>query len=364
MVGAVLLAACSGPSTSEKAPTVVSQNAAPTASASAATAGKDTLQTFYAGTLGGKLAVRLCLVPFDTTVYGDYYYEPRSGSGIALLGERRPSGQWRLREFTNQKHPDRPTAEFLLALQPDGSLAGTWRTLPPARPRQLPVTLLPYTPPPAADCRVRITSPDSEELAITVPSAAVSQMLRVQLRMLVADDNGDPGTQMLTAEYTDNCLLSVLLHSEMVGASVTPGVTHSVYDLRTGDGILVEGEIDPKKVPALVAEANRRLQVQLQHFLNDYSNQEGESGGLLEEDVAGLREQRYTRATFDAYNGSYLLDDSVRFAFPVQYEAMSSFISKMYTDAFAPAFSFAEIQPYLLPNSPLRRLAPASHAGR
>ncbi|MBJ6107969.1 hypothetical protein JAO73_03025 [Hymenobacter sp. BT523] len=345
----------------EKAPAAASQGAAPAASATAAApTSKDSLQTFYAGTVGGTLAVRLCLLPVDTTVYGDYFYGAR-GRGIALLGQHRPNGPLRLQEFTNPRHPDRPTAEFRLTAQPDGSLAGTWRTLPPACPRQLTVLLQPYTPPPAADCRVRVANADSGELAITVPDAAVTQLLRVQLRQLVADDTGDAGTQMLTAEYTDNCLLSVLLHSEMVGASVTPGVTHSVYDLRTGEGILVEGEIDPQKVPALVAEANRRLQAQLQHFINDYTDKEGEGGGWLEEDVAGLREQRYTRATFDEYNGSYLLDDSVRFAFPVRYDAMNSFVAKMYTDAFAPAFSFAEIQPYLLPNSPLRRLAPAAH---
>ena len=79
----------------------------------------------------------------------------------------------------------------------------------------------------------------------------------------------------------------------------------------------------------------------------------------MEEDVAGLRGQQYTRATFDAYNGGYLLDDSVRLVFPMQYEAMSSFVSKMYTDAFSAPFSFAEIQSYLRPRSPLRRLAAA-----
>ncbi|MFD2718910.1 hypothetical protein ACFST9_09300 [Hymenobacter monticola] len=356
--GWALLAACSGPGTSEKAPAKAEAEvaaAAPAAPAPAPT--KKDLQTFYAGTLGGKLAVRLCLLPADTVVAGDYYYEPR-GAGIALLGQHEPGGRLRLREFTNKKHPDRPTAEFLLVTAaPDGSLAGTWRTLPPARPRQLAVTLRPYAPPPGADCRVRITNAEDGDPTITVPDAAVTQLLRVQLRRLVAEDSGDPGTQMLTAEYADNCLLSIMLHSEMVGANVTPGISHSVYDLRTGEGISIESEIDPKKVPALVAEANRRLQAQLQRFINDNKAEEGEGGILQEEDVAGLRQQQYTRATFDAYYGSYLLNDSVRFDFPIEYEYMNSFVSKMYTNAFAAPFSFAEIQPYLLPNSPLRRLA-------
>jgi hypothetical protein len=156
-----------------------------------------------------------------------------------------------------------------------------------------------------------------------------------------------------------------MLHSEMVGASVTPGISHSVYNLRDGSGIAVETEIDPRKVPALVAEANRRLQAQLLRYINENKAETGDGGILQDEDVAGLREQQYTRATFEAYNGSYLTDDSVRLAFPVQYESMNSFVSKMYTDAFSAAFSFAEIQPYLLPNSPLRRLAPAAvPAGR
>ena len=39
---------------------------------------------YYAGTLGGKLAVRLYLLPVDTAVYGDYYYGAH-GAGLALL---------------------------------------------------------------------------------------------------------------------------------------------------------------------------------------------------------------------------------------------------------------------------------------
>ncbi|MDO7851228.1 hypothetical protein [Hymenobacter convexus] len=361
--GWALLVACSGPSTPEKAPVTAGPEAAPTTPAATAAPGKAELQTYYAGTLGGKLAVRLCLLPVDTAVYGDYYYEPR-GAGLALLGARLPTGQLRLREFGSRKHPDRPTAEFLLTPAPDGTLAGTWRTLPPARPRQLAVALQPYTPPPVADCRVRTVGADSGELTITLPDAAVTQLLRVQLRRLVAEDSGDPGTQMLTVDYADNCLLSIMLHSEMVGASVTPGVSHSVFDLRTGEGIAIEDEIDPRKVPALVAEANRRLQAQLQRYIKDNKAEEGDGGILQEEDVAGLRQQQYTRATFDAYYGSYLLDDSVRFNFPIEYEYMNSFVSKMYTNAFAAPFSFAEIQPYLLPNSPLRRLTPAAKPSR
>ncbi|MCI1187836.1 hypothetical protein MON38_10430 [Hymenobacter sp. DH14] len=357
--GWALLAACSSPSAPEKTPAAAGPATAPAApAATAAKPEKAGLQTYYAGTLGNKLAVHLCLLPVDTAVYGDYYYGTH-GAGLALLGQRLPTGQLRLREFASKAHPDRPTAEFLLVPAPDGSLAGTWRTLPPARPRQLAVALRAYTPPPVAGCRVRVANADSGEPTITVPDAAITQLLRVQLRRLVAEDGGDPGTQMLTAEYADNCLLSIMLHSEMVGASVTPGVSHSVFDLRTGEGLAIENEIDPRQVPALVAEANRRLQAQLRRYIDENKAETGDGGVLMEEDVAGLRAQQYTRATFEAYNGSYLLDDSVRLAFPVQYEAMNSFVSKMYTDAFAAAFSFAEIQPYLRPDSPLRRLAPA-----
>jgi hypothetical protein len=362
---ALLVGACSSPSTSAPPAATPSLGRVPARPQAPAPARSLALQTYYAGTLADKLAVHVCLLATDSTVYGDYYYA-RPAAGLALLGKRLPSGELRLREFANSAHPERPTAEFRLRLAPDGSLTGTWRTLPPARPRELPVQLHPYQPSYSTECHVQIADSASGEPQVRVANAAVTQLLRLQLRKLVAEDTGDPGTQSLEIEYADQCLLSVVLRDEMVGASVTPGVAHYIFDLCTGNEVVLQAEIDPKRVPALVAEANRRLQTQLRHFIDDNSSDTGQGGILQPEDVAGLRQQVYNRASFESYQGASLSADSVRFACGVEYEAMNSFVAKSYTDAFAPAFSFAEIQSYLLPNSPLRRLAtpetaPAGH---
>lgn len=363
---AILMGACASPATSEQPPAATPSLSRVLARPQATVpASALALQTYYVGTLAGKLAVHMCVLATDTTVYGDYYYA-RPAAGLTLLGKRLPSGELRLREFANSAHPARPTAEFQLRLAPDGSLAGTWRTLPPARPRELAVELHPYQPAYPTECHVQITDATSGEPQVRVADAAVTQLLRLQLRKLVAEDTGDPGTQSLEIEYTDQCLLSVVLRDEMVGASVTPGVAHYLFDLCTGNEVVLQAEIDPKRVPALVAEANRRLQTQLGHFIHDNSSADGQEGILQPEDVAGLRQQVYNRASFESYQGASLSADSVRFACGVEYEAMNSFIAKSYTDAFAPAFSFAEIQSYLLPTSPLRRLAtpetaPAGH---
>ena len=48
------------------------------------------MQTYYAGSLGDKLTVHVCLLPVDTTVYGNYYYGAH-GAGLAIEAEIAPA---------------------------------------------------------------------------------------------------------------------------------------------------------------------------------------------------------------------------------------------------------------------------------
>jgi hypothetical protein len=49
-------------------------------------------------------------------------------------------------------------------------------------------------------------------------------------------------------------------------------------------------------------------------------------------------------------------DGSVSFPYQVSYDLLSDFIAKDYNGRFGPNFNFEELQAYLRPASPLRRL--------
>jgi hypothetical protein len=51
-----------------------------------------------------------------------------------------------------------------------------------------------------------------------------------------------------------------------------------------------------------------------------------------------------------------VLDGFVSFPYQVNYELLSDFIAKDYNGRFGPDFTFDELQAYLRPTSPLRRL--------
>jgi hypothetical protein len=51
-----------------------------------------------------------------------------------------------------------------------------------------------------------------------------------------------------------------------------------------------------------------------------------------------------------------VLDGFVSFPYQVSYELLSDFIAKDYNGRFGPDFTFEELQAYLRPMSPLRRL--------
>lgn len=330
--GLLLLAACTSSSSSEEKSVVTPAAAvAPTA-----IAGPARLGYFYQGTLAGRLAVHFYLLPAGAPqVYGQYRYAGRAGA-VSLVGRRQAHGQLVLREHTNADNPQRPTAEFRLALLADGSLTGTWQTLPPARAR-LPGPV--------------ITGLNSDLPIITVADTAVTQQVRRQMRQMLTDDTGDAGTQSWQMDYADNCLLSLNVTSEMQGASVTQGNQSYVPDLRTGLPLTVETQVVPARQAALQVVANQRLR----RAIDGYIRSELANGDTIDaDDVAGLRQQTLH---FKAINPTaYLADDSVYFPIQVEYETLSSFTAKMYHDMFAATFSFQEIQPYLMPSSPLRRL--------
>lgn len=312
------------------------------------------LAYFYSGTLAGKLRVHLYLLPEGhARLYGHYRYEGRTGA-IGLLGQHRADGQLVLREYTDEAAPQRATAEFRLVPQADGSYAGTWHVLSHGRPRQLAVVLRPETPP-VPNCQTPvITNLTSDVPIITVPDTAATQKLRAQLNAMLTSDEGDPGTMSWVVDYATDCLLSLNVTSEMQDASVTQGNQRYVVDLRTGGPVTIEAELLPARIGALQAQANERLRRRIEGFISDWNNN---NESFPPEDAAGLRAQRLDlgKATNPT---AYLAGDSVYFPIEVEYPEMSNFISKAYHDNFAPAFSFEEIQPYLLPNSPLRRLAP------
>lgn len=165
-------------------------------------------------------------------LYGQYRYEGRS-KAIGLTGQRRANGEVLLREYTTEAS-QRPTAEFRLALQADGSLAGTWQTLPPARPRHFAATWRPESLP-APNCQLPTSTGQNTDVpVILVADTSVDQKLRHQLKGMLTSDEGDPGTMSWLVDYANNCLLSLHVASEVTGASVTQGNQRYLVDLRTG----------------------------------------------------------------------------------------------------------------------------------
>jgi hypothetical protein len=349
----LLLTACTSSTSSEESQKETAVEETLPAATPATRVAPGRLAYFYSGTLAGKLRVHFYLLPEgNARLYGQYRYEGRTGA-IGLTGQRKVNGQLVLREYTNEAQPQHPTAEFRLVLQADGSLVGTWHTLSATRPRQLAVVLQPEAAP-ASGCQGPvITNLTSDVPIITVADTAATQKLREQMNSMMASDDGDPGTLSWLVDYADNCLLGLKVTSEVEGASVTQGNQRYVVDLRTGSSLTLASELLPARQAAFQAEANRRLQRLIEGFIREWGTN---NEPFPAEDATSLRAQRLDLRS--ASNPSaYLAGDSVYFPIEVEYPDMSNFLSKTYHDAFAPAFSFDEIQPYLVPGSPLRRLA-------
>jgi hypothetical protein len=177
--------------------------------------------------------------------------------------------------------------------------------------------------------------------------AAIARTLKGEL----ADIGGDSGTQACQVSYFGHNLLGVHLSSEMVGASVHAAYSSQTLDLCTGQPVYFINELDARRKAAFQVEANWRLHQQIEDYIKERGPQ-SKAPLLSDDDVAGLREQEFV------LNPEQLAvsDGLVSFPYQVSYELLSDFIAKDYNGQFGPDFTFEELQAYLRPTSPLRRL--------
>jgi hypothetical protein len=335
-------------------------------------------QLYYAGTIG-ELAIwlRLRPLPGDTVEQGSYYYLSRGGE-LQLRGRRPAAGAWVLRESVaaaGAKTPAAFTGSFTLKPAADGTLQGTWRDAQGRR--SLPVTLRPYQAPAdapfeAARISYRRELGEFKVPVVTVPDAAVTKQLRawftleyvtggmtraelqrVRAEQQRGESGGYSGPENYTVSYNGFGLLSLNWYDEMVGANVTGRVQYATLDLRTGRGLSLTNEIRPELLPRFIAACDSSLQRQIRDYLG---NNRGFGSENMAEDLAGLRQQHVTLDKAEVAD-LILLEDAVALTYQVEYDGMSNFMSKNWNGNFAPTITVAELQPYLKPGSPLRRLA-------
>ncbi|MVN75187.1 hypothetical protein GO988_02505 [Hymenobacter sp. HMF4947] len=177
--------------------------------------------------------------------------------------------------------------------------------------------------------------------------AVIARVLRGELAAI----DGDAGTQACEVSYFGHNLLGLHLSSEMVGASVHASYSSQTLDLCTGQPVYFPNELDTRREAAFQLEANWRLHQQIEEYIEERGPQSKEPL-LSEDDVAGLREQEFV---LDPEQLA-VVDGFVSFPYQVSYELLSDFIAKDYNGRFGPDFTFEELQAYLRPASPLRRL--------
>jgi len=79
----------------------------------------------------------------------------------------------------------------------------------------------------------------------------------------------------------------------MQGTSIHCSVRWTTFDACTGYKLLAIDELDPGRIAAFLAQANRRLHQELQAYITERGPQ-GLNSLLSEADVAGLRRQEFT----------------------------------------------------------------------
>lgn len=329
----------------------------------------------YAGTIGEYAVwLRLRPLPGDTAWAGSYYYLRRGGE-LQLRGRRTAAGAWQLRESVaaGAKTPAVTTGSFTLKPAANGTLQGSWHDAKGRR--SLPVTLRPYQAPAdvpleAARISYRTELGEFKVPVVTVPDAAVTKQLRdwftleyvtggmtrAELQQVRAEhqrgeSGGYDGPESYDVTYNGFGLLSLNWYDEMVGANVTGRVQYATLDLRTGSGLSLTDEIRPELMSRFIAACDSSLQQQIREFMaeNDFSSE------YMQEDRAGLRQQRVTPAKAEEAD-LILLEDAVALTYHVEYDGMTHFMFKMYNGAFKPTLTLAELQSYLKPDSPLHRL--------
>jgi|GEM_PF-5669734 len=323
----------------------------------------------YEGTLGGKYPIRLHLTTADSALAGQYYYQ-RNGRLLYVMGRVDPESGL----VTLTEKPDNDTTatgRFVAHRQPDQSLAGTWYNA--AGTVLLPFRLarvVSSAPPKADQARVlsqtylrNFTVP-----LVSVPDAGVTARLRQELSLeALAGENlaalrqeqeeqrregYHGGIQQLS--YEVNCnrrgLLSLGTLREGVGASVWYDAHTYNLDLNTGFAVDVADEIRPEQMARFLALGQRKLRPVME------STVLGQSELLSEEDKAGLRAEQFFLGSAQEYS---IQPTGLVFDHTVQYP-MSNFLFRTLQGSFTVEFTYAELAPFLKPDSPLRRLAPAS----
>ncbi|QNH62954.1 hypothetical protein [Hymenobacter sediminicola] len=391
----LLLAACW--SCDQKAPATSAAPAAINSQVPEVTAPRPSVAAVlgdYEGTMAGKYAFRLSITAQqpDSQLVGMYYYLSQH-KPIELQGFVAPTGEIWLREFAGQSSgeelerppgneaptPSRqPSARFMVRRSPDGSLAGTWQEA--NSERSLPVQLTRYPSPNLA--RQTPTGLQAhvgqqvyfEEFTVpvfTVPNPGVTRRLHEifgveQLTEMTLAELQEEHQQHQAAEYaqgfagvdaevTHNSqgLLSVNLHSEYTGANVNHSYRTVVVDLHTGEQLT--DEINPARQPQFLAACEQKLQAKLATYIREeYGQMMAGIPPEEDENLAGLRSQHISLQ--NQPDDMSIEAGKVLFHYPVQYEAMSNLMFKQFQSQFWLDFSFAELQPFLRPSSPLRRL--------
>ncbi|MDU0369311.1 hypothetical protein [Hymenobacter endophyticus] len=320
----------------------------------------------YEGQIGGKYAVRLQLSPgeADTLLTGMYYYLSK-GQPLALKGFTKPSVPTQALELRENTPTDAAaTGWFTIGLgnasEPQVlgqwfNASGTtllpvklWRVGGATRPSGLVAHITPKTHLQAF--RVPV---------VTVPDAGVTRLLAqwFSLQNLTGDNiaglreqvEEHSGTQ--SADYTVNYnargLLSLTTQTEGQGASVWYDSKTYNLDLVTGFPIQLTDELKPELLPQFLALGQRKLAVRSKECVAEQDD------FLSAEDQAGVLSQEFFPGSTDEYT---IGTNGLVFDHPVSYAGLSNFVWKTLRGSFQVTFTYAELKPFLKPNSSLRRL--------
>ncbi|MCA8831650.1 hypothetical protein [Hymenobacter pini] len=322
----------------------------------------------YEGQIGGKYAIRLQLSPgeADTLLTGSYYYLSK-GQPLELKGFTRPSVPTQALELReNTSTAAEATGWFTIGLgqanEPEVlgqwfNASGTtllpvklWRVGGAARPAGLVAHITP-----------KMYLQSFRVPVVTVPDAGVTRLLAhwFSMQNLTNDDVAGLRQQLAehsgiqSADYSVNYnargLLSLTAETEGLGASVWYDSKTYNLDLVTGFPIQLADELKPELLPKFLALGQRKLAVKAKECVA------GQGDFLSAEDQAGVLSQEFNLGSTQEYT---IGTDGLVFDHPVSYDGLSNFVWKVLRGSFPVTFTYAELKPFLKPNSPLRRLLP------
>ncbi|RSK35264.1 hypothetical protein [Hymenobacter metallilatus] len=322
----------------------------------------------YEGQIGGKYAIRLQLSAgeADTLLTGMYYYLSK-GQPLELKGFTRPTVPTQALELReNTSATAEATGWFTIGLGQanEPEVLGQWfnasgTALLPVKLRRVggaarPTGLVAHVTPKTYLNSFRVP-------VVTVPDAGVTRLLAhwFSLQNLTNDDvaglrqqlTEHSGTQ--SADYSVNYnargLLSLTAQTEGLGASVWYDSKTVNLDLVSGFPIQLANELRPELLPQFLAVGQRKLAVKAKECVA------GQGDFLSAEDQAGVLGQEFSLGSTEEYTigaGGLVFDH------PVSYDGLSNFVWKVLQGSFPVTFTYAELRPFLKPDSPLRRLLP------